>query len=122
MDNRRTGRRKGSARRAEARIGTMDEVLRQRLEVLGWTGVPFLTVFAHMVWQYLAARLDVQVPLRVIEDRDVPDPDQAEACCERAAVAMIDEAKRAGRLDLLHRPYLREPEEMLSVLQQVFGT
>jgi len=63
----------------------MDKGLQQRLEALGWNGVPFATVFVHIVWLYLAARLDTQVPLRRIGDRDVCDGDQTQAHCERAA-------------------------------------
>ena len=99
------------------RRGDLDGSLPDRLAALGWGGVPFETVFVHIVAQYLAARLDAQVPLRLIRDQG----DQIQADCERAAVAMIEEAERAGRLDLLRRPCVREPEEMLAIIERVYG-
>ena len=99
------------------RRGGPDGSLSDRLDALGWGRVPFTTAFVNLVWQYLAARLDAKVPLRLIRDQG----DQIQGDCERAAVAMIEEAERAGRLDLLRCPCVREPEEMLALLEQLYG-
>ena len=66
---------------------------------------------------YLSARLDAQVPLRLIRDHG----DHIQADCERAAAAMIAEAERMGRIDLLRCPCVREPEDMLAIIERVYG-
>jgi len=100
------------------RRGGPDGSLSDRLAALGWGGVPFETAFTNLVFLYLSARLDAQVPLRLIRE---DQGDQIQADCKRAAVAMIEEAQRAGRLDLLRRPCVREPEEMLAIIERVYG-
>lgn len=45
----------------------------------------------------------------------------ARACCERAALGMIEEAARVGKLEVLSRPRVREPGEVLSVLTTMYG-
>ena len=103
------------------RRGGPDGSLSDRLAALGWGRIPFETVFVHIVYQYLSAGLDAGVPLRLVGDRPVRDADQAMIQCRRAALAMIREAERAGRLDLLRRPCVREPEEMVALLAQLYG-
>ena len=99
------------------RRGGPDGSLSDRLAALGWGEVPFETAFTNLVFLYLSARLDAQVPLRLIRDQG----DQIQTDCKRAAIAMIEEAQRAGRLDLLRRPCVREPEEMLAIIERVYG-
>lgn len=99
------------------RRGGPDGSLSDRLAALGWGGVPFETPFTNLVFLYLSARLDAQVPLRLIADQG----DQIQADCERAAAAMIAEAERMGRIDLLRRPCVREPEAMLAIIERVYG-
>jgi len=98
------------------RRGGPDGSLSDRLAALGWGGVPFETAFTNLVFLYLSARLDAQVPLRLIRDHG----DHIQADCKRAAAAMIEEAERVGRIDLLRRPCVREPEEMLAIIERVY--
>jgi hypothetical protein len=91
------------------------------VEALGWRGQPFPTVFANIVWQYLSARLDEKVPLRLIEGEGVHDAVRSRECCERALEGMLNEAQRVGLLDLLQCPQqVRDSDEMLGILQRVF--
>ena len=103
------------------RRGGRDKTLSDRLAALGWGGVPFQTAFVHLVWQYLAARLDARVPLLLIGDRPVRDARQEMAQCRRAALAMILETERQGMPDLLRLPCVRQPEEMLAIIERVYG-
>jgi len=96
--------------------------VRERVDALGWRGQPFPTVFANIVWQYLSARLDEKVPLRLIEGEGVHDASRDRECCERALEGMLNEAQRVGLLDLLQCPQqVRDSDEVLSILQRVFG-
>lgn len=103
------------------RRGGPDGALSDRLAALGWGSVPFETAFVHLVWQYLAARLDARVPLREIRDRSECEGNQVRADCERAAAAMIAEAERMGSIDLLRCPRVRPAEEMLAIIERVYG-
>ena len=104
------------------RGGLYGREVRERVDALGWRGQPFPTVFANIVWQYLSARLDEKVPLRLIEGEGVHDASRDRECCERALEGMLNEAQRVGLLDLLQCPqHVRDSDEVLSILQRVFG-
>ena len=92
--------------------------LARQLDALGWGGVPFGTVFPHLVLLYLNSGLDAGVPLRAIR---CVDGDQPRASCERAALAMIRQADEADRLRVLERPQIRPPEDVLAMLERRFG-
>ncbi len=93
--------------------------LNSRLDKLGWQDVPFDTVLTNIVWQYLAAGLSADVPLLQIGDDGAPSANRALASCRRALVSMLDEAERAGRLGMLARPHVRDPSEVLSLLEEI---
>ena len=103
------------------RGGPYGREVRERVDALGWRGQPFPAVFANIVWQYLSARLDEKVPLRLIEGEGVHDASRDRECCERALEGMLNEAQRVGLLDLLQCPqHVRDSDEMLGILQRVF--
>ena len=95
--------------------------LSDRLDALGWNGVPPITVFVNIIWLYLAAQLDADVPLRLIDGRNMRNENHARACCERALAAMLDEAERVGKIDLLCCPGIREPFEVMATLERMYG-
>jgi len=94
-----------------------DDGIMSLLDELGWHGVPALTAFSNIMWLYLAAGLDPDVPLRLIANRGIG----ARACCGRAALAMAEEARRVGVLDVLRRPRVLRPAEALALLERVYG-
>lgn len=96
----------------------MDD-LDSRLDELGWQNVPFNTVLMNIVWQYLAAGLSADVPLQLIGDDGAPHANRALASCRRALVSMLDKAERAGKLEMLARPHVRDPDEVLSLLERI---
>ena len=91
--------------------------LSNRLDDLGWRGVPFITVFFNIMWLFISAGLDANVPLRLIENEGVRNGYRAQACFRRALMGMLDEAQRVGRLEVLGRPSVREPFEVLAALE-----
>ena len=91
-----------------------------RLDELGWRGVPFITACMNIVWLFVAAGLDADVPLRLIEDEGVRNGYRAQACFRRALTGMLDEAERVGRLEVLRRPRVREPFEALEALERMY--
>ena len=95
--------------------------LSNRLDGLGWGGVPFITAFMNIMWAFISAGLDADVPLRLIEDEGVRNGYRAQACFRRALMGMLDEAQRVGRLEVLRRPRVREPFEALEALERMYG-
>ncbi len=75
-----------------------------------------ITAMMNILWLYLAARMDADVPLRLMGNGY-----HARACCERALAGMLDEAGHVGMLDLLRCPCVRGPDEVLALLTRVYG-
>ena len=94
----------------------------KRLNDLGWGGLDPPTVFINIVWLYLLAGFGADVPLQTIQYAGERDGDRARAGCESALAAMLGEAERAGRLDVLRRPQVRPPEEVLALLERTYGS
>lgn len=89
------------------------------LNELGWGEVPRLTAFTNILVLYLAAGLDAAVPRRLIGG---DNEGHGRSQCEAALVAMLDEARRMGRLDFLRRPKVHEPREALSILERIVAS
>ena len=116
---------RGRASRREARdqVGTRDAEapLSKRLSDLGWGGLDPPKVFINIVWLYLLAGFEADVPLRAIQYHGAGDGDRARAGCENAMASMLGEAERVGKLDVLRRPSVREPSEVLAMLERMAG-
>lgn len=96
-------------------------IVERRLADLGWGGVPFITAFTNIAWLYLSAGLDADVPSRLIGSRSGRDGNHARACCRLALEGMLNEAERVGRLEILRRPCVRDPFEVLETMQRLYG-
>ena len=95
--------------------------LSDRLNGLGWKGVPRLTAFTNIMLLYLAAGLDTSVPRRLIGVRSDRNGDTARRICERTLIEMLDRAQEARKLELLRRPCVREPSEALAIIEQLYA-
>ena len=100
-------------------MGVPQVSIERRLADLGWNGVPLPTAITNILWLFVSSGMDTSALLRQLDTGGRLEP--GVAGCRRMLRYMLDEAARAGRLDLLRCPCLREPEQVLALLEQVFG-
>lgn len=96
-------------------VDTRDDAevtLSRRLDDLGWRNID-PTAFTNVLWLYLSAGFDPKVPLRAIRRTG------GRAGCLLALSSMLDASERDGKLDLLRRPLVRAPEEVLAMLERI---
>ena len=93
--------------------------LERTLAELDWNGVDMGTVLANAISMLLLLGLSSTTVLRHIRENALAE-DGTEACRQVLAM-MFDAARKAGRLELLRRPRVRELGEVLERLDELLG-
>ncbi len=93
--------------------------LERSLTDLDWNGVEINTVLANALWMFVLLDLSSTTVLRHIRENALAE-DGIEACRQVLAM-MFDVARKAGRLELLRRPRVRELDEVLERLDELLG-
>ncbi len=93
--------------------------LERSLADLDWEGVGMPTVLANAIWTFVLLGLSSTTVLRHIRENALAE-DGTEACRQVLAM-MFDAARKAGRIELLRRPRVRELGEVLERLDELLG-
>jgi len=94
--------------------------LERRLTTLGWCGVELPTIMVEMCVLFISARLDTAPVQHHIEvsGADGSSPINDSRC---VIGALLDQADREGRIEMLARPGTRELPGALAALEHLRG-
>ena len=98
-------------------MGVPGVSLERRLADLGWNRVPLPTATANILWLFASAGMDASSVVRRLDAEGLAEP--SVAGFRQMLRYMLDEAAGAGRLDLLRRPRVRQPEQVLAMLNRI---